>query len=291
MSQTIAFIGLGIMGKPMAHNLIKSGHKVFTYARNKNTEKSLVEIGAISCPTPRDAASHAHVCITMVSDTADVEEVAIQHPDSIIHGASEHSIVIDMSTISPVATQQIAAQFAEHKISFLDAPVSGGEQGAIEGTLSIMVGGPKETFENVLPLFKILGKNIIHVGNHGAGQVAKACNQLVVAQTMIAVAEAFAFASAANVDPVQVRKALLGGFAYSRILETHGERMLTQNYQPGFKAKLHLKDLKNTLAAGKSMNIKLPGTTLAYQYLDELNAINAGELDSAAIAKIVQAHC
>ncbi len=291
MPEKIAFIGLGIMGKPMAHNLLKAGHKIFTYARNRKNEELSIEMGAIPCPTPKDAVEQARFCIVMVSDTADVEEVTIKHSDSIIHGASKGSIIIDMSTISPVATRQIAARLGARGIDFLDAPVSGGEQGAIDGTLSIMVGGLQETFQSALPLLKILGGNIVRIGNHGAGQIAKACNQLIVAQTMIAVAEAFEFAAAADVDPAQVRQALLGGFAYSRILETHGEKMLTQNYTPGFKARLHLKDLKNTAATADSMNIELTGTALAYKYLVELIENGHGESDSAAIAKVVRAHC
>lgn len=289
MSERIAFIGLGIMGKPMAYNLLKSGHQIFTYARNRDSEKSLVELGAVSCPTPRDAAASARFCITIVSDTADVEEVTTQHTHSIIHGASPGSIVIDMSTIAPEATRRIAASFQKRGIGFLDAPVSGGEQGAVNATLSIMAGGPEDTFQKALPLLKVLGKKVVRVGEHGAGQVAKACNQLVVAQTMVAVAEALEFAATAGVDPARVRQALLGGFAYSRVLETHGEKMLTQDYVPGFKAHLHLKDLKNTVASAVAMNIQLAGTTLAYKYMDELVRCGNGEADSSAIAKIVHA--
>lgn len=290
MPEKIAFIGAGIMGKPMILNLLKAGYPVSVYVRRPERAPSIVQQGAVLCPTPRAAAAQADVCIVMVADTPDVEEVTVHGTNSIIKGIKQHSLVVDMSTISAVATRTLAETFAEQGVHFLDAPVSGGEKGAIEGTLSIMVGGTTTAFQRALPLFEVLGENIVHVGPSGAGQIAKACNQLVVAQTMLAVAEAFELARKAGVDPKQVRQALLGGFAYSRILEHHGKKMLESDYAPGFKARLHLKDLRNTQAVTRQLNLNLAGLALTHDYLEKLIALGDGELDSLAIQKIVQAH-
>ena len=290
MSERIAFIGLGIMGTPMALNLVNAGHTLFVYARREDSMKPLLEAGAVPCASPASAAKQADFSITIVSDTPDVEEIMVGRDDGIIHGTAPDSTVIDMSTISPETTRQIASLFESKSVNFLDAPVSGGEQGAKDGSLSIMVGGPQKTFTRALPLLQVMGKNIVHVGSNGAGQVAKACNQLLVAQTMIAVAEAFELATASGVDPVRVREALLGGFAYSRILEVHGKRMLNKDYAPGFRAGLHLKDLRNTLAAAAAVGAKLPATALARSYLNELIEAEKGGLDSSAVAEIVHVH-
>ena len=292
MSCHIAFIGLGIMGKPMALNLLKAGHRLSVYARNKAAAQPLVNAGAVACDSPRSAAAQTDFVITILSDTPDVEEIILKDNTGIIHSARPGTLVIDMSSISPLATRNIAKQLHTAGINMLDAPVSGGETGAINGTLSIMAGGSAASFERALPLLKIMGQVIVHVGDHGAGQVAKACNQILVAQTIIGVAEAFEFARAAGVDLASIRKALLGGFAYSRILELHGERMLNDNYKPGFKAGLHLKDMNNAMNAAAAMKINLPGAEKARQYLQELVDSGDSDLDSAALAKIirVQAH-
>ncbi len=286
--EKIAFIGPGIMGCPMITNLLNANHSVCVYARRPEQAEPVVKQGATFCSTPKEAALQANVCITMVADTIDVEELAVQGTDSLIQGLRENSLVIDMSTISAVATRRLGKTFAKHGIEFLDAPVSGGEKGAIDGQLSIMVGGSPVGFQRALPIFKVLGQNIVHVGPSGAGQIAKACNQLLVAQTMLAVAEAFELARAANVDPQQVRQALLGGFAYSRILEHHGAKMLDEDYTPGFKARLHLKDLRNTQSVAKELKLNLAGLELSHGYLEMLNTLGDGELDSLAIQKIVQ---
>ena len=283
----IAFIGLGIMGRPMALNLLRAGHRVFVHGRRAESMTPLVQAGCTACDSPQAAAAQAEIIFTMVSDTPDVERVLFGD-QGVLHGAQPGAVVIDMSTISPGATRRFAEDMAARGIAMLDAPVSGGDVGAINGTLSIMVGGKPEIFERVQPLLAILGKNIVHVGDHGAGQVAKACNQIVVALTIEGVAEALTFARQNAVDPAKVRQALLGGFAASRILEVHGQRMLDDNYQPGFKTKLHRKDLNIVLQTANELGLALPGTALAMQHLNALMDADEGELDSAAIMKVVQ---
>ena len=283
----IGFIGLGIMGQPMALHLLRAGHQLHVYARRPDSAESTVAAGAT---LELDCAALAAACETtfvMVSDTPDVETV-LTGPRGVIEGARPDSVVIDMSTISPRSTRELAATFRERRVHMLDAPVSGGEKGAREATLSIMVGGAQPIFERVLPLLRHLGKNIVHIGDSGAGQTAKACNQLLVAQTIAAVAEALVFAQASGVDPLRVREALLGGFAFSRILELHGERMLKGDYRPGFKARLHQKDLRIVMDAAREMGLSLPGAAQSAQYLNRLAGRGDGELDSAAIARIVE---
>ena len=283
----IAFIGLGIMGRPMALNLHRAGHRVFVHGRRPESMAPLMQAGCTACTSAAEAAAQAEVIFTMVSDTPDVEQVLFGAA-GVVHGAKPGAVVVDMSTISPGATRRFAEDLAARGLAMLDAPVSGGDVGAINGTLSIMVGGKPEIFERVQPLFAVLGKNIVHVGDHGAGQVAKACNQIVVALTIEAVAEALTFARQNDVDPAKVRAALLGGFAASRILEVHGQRMLDDNYQPGFKTKLHQKDLNIVLQSAYELGLALPGTALAMQHLNALLGAGEGELDSAAIMKVVQ---
>lgn len=283
----IAFIGLGIMGRPMALNLLRAGHRVFVHGRRPESIAPLAQAGCDTCTSAAQAAAQAEVVFTMVSDTPDVEQVLFG-AEGVVHGAQPGTVVVDMSTISPGATRRFAEDLAARGIAMLDAPVSGGDVGAINGTLSIMVGGKPEIFERVQPLFAVLGKNIVHVGDHGAGQVAKACNQIVVALTIEGVAEALIFARQNGVDPAKVRAALMGGFAASRILEVHGQRMLDDDYQPGFKTKLHQKDLNIVLQSAQEMGLALPGTALALQHLNALLGSGEGELDSAAIMKVVR---
>lgn len=283
----IGWIGPGIMGKPMCKNLLKAGFSLAVYARRPESAQELTELGAAFYPTPAALAANADIVISMVSDTPDVEAVLLGKY-GVSEGAKPGTLVIDMSTISPVTTRVIAAQLAEKGIRFLDAPVSGGDVGAIAGTLTIMVGGNADDLEQARPVLAAMGKTITHIGDHGAGQLTKACNQLVAAQTVIAVTEAFELAKAAGVDPTKVRAALLGGFAYSRVLELHGQRILGENYQPGFMAKLHNKDMHivtDTLAA---LGISLPATERAADYMQALVDQGHGNLDSSALAKIVQ---
>jgi len=289
MPLKLGYIGLGLMGRPIALNLIKAGYDVAVYARRETSLQPLLDAGAISYPSPAQLAQHCDVIFTNVSETKDVEEV-ILGDQGIIEGAHPDCIVIDMSTISPLATRNIAARLKEKDINMLDAPVSGGTQGAVDATLSIMVGGNKETFSKVLPVLKSIGKNIVHVGGHGAGQIAKACNQLVVAQTSAAIGEAFILARTAGIDPARVREALLGGFAGSKILEIHGQRMLDENYTPGFKARLHQKDMGIVQETAAALGLDLPGTGLVISHIDKLVAEGLGEIDSAALVKQLEAH-
>jgi len=287
MTARIGFIGLGIMGKPMAQNLSKAGYPLAVYARRPDMMDPLVSMGATACENPQAVAAQSDIIFTIVSDTPDVEQVILGE-EGVIQGAQAGSVVVDMSTISPSATRHMAELLAKKGIQMLDAPVSGGEQGAIDGTLSIMVGGKEETFQKVLPLFEVLGKNIVHIGEHGTGQVTKACNQIVIAQTLVAVSEAFILARVSGADPAKVRAALLGGFAGSRVLETHGKRILEHNFKPGFKARLHQKDLRICMEAAHELGIALPGAALATQTVNALIGEGLGEEDSSALATILE---
>ncbi|MDO9226322.1 MAG: NAD(P)-dependent oxidoreductase [Pseudomonadota bacterium] len=237
--------------------------------------------------SPFAVARAAEVLFINVSDDAAVESVLFG-PQGAAAGLSTGGVVVDMGTTSPAATRRFAALLAESGVSWLDAPVSGGETGAVAATLSIMVGGEAAVFTRVLPLFQVLGKNIVHVGETGAGQVAKACNQIAVSATLLGVAEALTFARKQGVDAAKVRDALLGGSAYSRILEVHGQRMLTRDFTPGFRARLHQKDLGIVLNEAREKNIALPATAAAAQLLNALVAAMEGELDSAALVKVVE---
>jgi 2-hydroxy-3-oxopropionate reductase len=283
----VAFIGLGIMGKPMALNLHQAGYTVFVHGRRPESMAPLSEAGCTACQTPAEAASQADIIIVMVSDTPDVEQV-IFGDKGVIHGAKPGSVVVDMSTISPTATRRFADDLRARGIEMLDAPVSGGDIGAINATLSIMVGGKPEVFDRVKPVFEAMGKNIVRVGDNGAGQVAKACNQIVVAVTIEGVAEALTFARRNGVDPARVRDALMGGFAGSRILEVHGKRMLDNAYPPGFKVRLHRKDMNIVMQTANELGLDLPGAALVTQHLDTLMKDGDGELDSAAVMKVLE---
>jgi 2-hydroxy-3-oxopropionate reductase len=236
-------------------------------------------------------AARASVIFTMVADTPDVDEVILGDGRSgraVIDGVQAGAVVVDMSTISASATRSIAARLTQAGAEMLDAPVSGGEVGAVDGTLSIMVGGPGSAFERVRPLFEAMGRNIIHIGENGAGQICKACNQVVVSQTITAVGEALLLAHSAGVDAARVREALLGGFAYSRILELHGQRMLDGDYQPGFKAALFQKDMRLVLEAAHEQGLAMPGAALAAQLINALIGHGDGELDAAAIYRALE---
>ena len=287
MSDKIGFIGLGIMGRPMALNLKQADHDLWVYARRTESMDPLVEAGATACDSPANVARQADIVFTMVSDTADVEQV-IFGDNGVIEGIQPGSVVVDLSTISPSATRSMAERLRGQGAEMLDAPVSGGDAGAIAGTLSIMVGGDPKVFDRVRPLLDVMGKNIVHIGGNGAGQVCKACNQVVVSHTIAGVGEAFLLAQRSGVDRVKVREALLGGSAKSRILEVHGQRMLDENYEPGFKAKLHRKDLRIVTDAAYELGLPLPGTAQIAQYLNALIGADLGELDSAAIFKVQQ---
>ncbi len=283
----VGFVGLGIMGKPMARNLVRAGYHVTVHNRSRPAVEELVAEGAADGGSPRGVAERSEVVITMLPDTPDVEQVVFG-PQGLVEGLRPGSVVVDMSTISPVATRSMAARLRERGVEMLDAPVSGGQRGAEEGTLSIMVGGDPQTFERVRPLFGVLGKNVVHVGPVGAGQVCKACNQVVVALTLQAVAEALVLAQRNGVDPARVREALLGGFAASRILEVHGRRMLEDNYQPGFRARLHHKDLRIALETARSAGVPLLGTALVHELLGAMVARGWGDLDHSGLVRLVR---
>lgn len=286
-SPKIGFVGLGIMGRPMALNLCAAGYPLHVYARRRESMLPLQEVGAFACSCPAEVAEAADVVFVMVSDTPDVESV-IFGAGGVAAAGKSGLIVVDMSTISPVATRDMATRLMAKGMSMLDAPVSGGEAGAIAGNLSIMVGGASEVFDRVLPLFQVMGKNIVHIGSHGAGQVAKACNQITVGGAIAAVAEAMLFARENGADPYKVRQALLGGFAGSKILEVHGKRMLDQDFKPGFKAGLHQKDMDIVLDTARQIGLALPTTAMVAQFLNALVGAGDGELDSSAIVKIIE---
>lgn len=278
----IGFIGTGIMGRPMALRLIAAGHELYTWARRFDTVEPLLVAGATGKGTPSEVAAAADITLTMLPGTREVEEVVLGER-GLMHGARPGSVIVDMSTIAPSGARRIAAALAGRGIHMLDAPVSGGQAGAEEGTLSIMVGGEAEVFARVKPLFEILGRNIVHVGDHGAGQVVKACNQIVISLTLEGVAEAILLARKNGVDPAKMRTALLGGYAGSRILEDHGQRMLEGNYRPGFKVKLHHKDLNIVLDCAHESHTPLPGAEAVARQIAALMASGEADLDSSAI--------
>lgn len=287
MIGNIGFIGLGIMGKPMALNLIRSGHPLWVNSRRDESMDPLIAAGARACASPEEVARATDLTFIMVPDTQDVEQV-ILGPKGVVSGASPGFVVVDMSTISPVATRSLAAQLTARGIEMLDAPVSGGEAGAVSGTLSIMVGGKSEVFARIKPFFECMGKNIVYIGLNGAGQTAKACNQIVVSITIEGVAEALTFAGKNGVDFGAVREALMGGFAGSKILEVHGKRMLDNDFRPGFKVHLHQKDLRIIMETAHQMGLALPGSALVAQNMNALMGSGEGELDSSALVKVIE---
>lgn len=278
----IGFIGTGIMGRPMALNLIKAGHELYTWGRRFDTVEPLLVAGALGKGTPAEVAASADLSISMVANTADVEQVVLGER-GLMHGAKPGSVIVDMSTIAPSAARRIAGELAARGIHMLDAPVSGGQAGAVEGTLSIMVGGDADVFARVQPLFNVLGRHVVHVGGHGAGQVVKACNQIVASLTMEGVAEAILLARNNGVDPARMREALMGGYAYSKILEVHGQRMLEGNYKAGFKVKLHHKDMGIVMDNAHENRTPLPGAEVVARQIAALMDAGEAELDSAAL--------
>jgi 2-hydroxy-3-oxopropionate reductase len=276
MAEVIGFIGLGIMGRPMATNLLRAGFELTVHSRSPGPVDELVASGAERASSPREVAGASTVTITMLPDTPDVEEV-LAGSDGVIDGVTSGSLVIDMSSIDPGATRNLAGAFADRGVAMLDAPVSGGERGAIDGSLSVMVGGDGPAFERALPILEVLGANIVHVGPSGAGQVAKACNQLVVASTIEAVAEALLLAERSGVDAAKVREALLGGFAGSKILEVHGQRMLDRTFDPGFRIRLHRKDARIVEDAAAATRSPIPAFAVVAHQLQR--ALEAGDGD------------
>jgi 2-hydroxy-3-oxopropionate reductase len=282
MAERVGFIGLGIMGKPMAGHLLAAGYPLTVHSRSAPPVDDLVAAGASRAASPAEVARASDIVITMLPDTPDVEQVLFGD-DGVESGLSGGALVIDMSSIAPIPTRQFAELLAVQGASMLDAPVSGGEKGAIDAALSIMVGGSEDAFARALPILRTMGKNIVHVGPSGAGQIAKACNQLVVAATIEAVAEALVLAARAGVDPAKVREALLGGLAESKILQVHGQRMLDRNFTPGFRARLHQKDARIVLDAAKGVDAPVPSFEAVAKQLDTLVDSGGGELDHSGL--------
>ncbi|MBS1191244.1 MAG: 2-hydroxy-3-oxopropionate reductase [Rhodocyclaceae bacterium] len=283
----IGFIGLGLMGRPMALNLLKAGHAVTVWSRRAESMDPLLAAGATGAASPAATAEGADLVISMVADAPDVAEVMLG-AQGVAQGARAGLVAVDMSTIAPASAREIGRGLAAAGVDFLDAPVSGGEVGAIAGNLSIMVGGSDAAFAWARPAFEAMGKNIVHVGDSGAGQVAKAANQIVTGMGVLAVAEAFAFASKNGVDPAQVREALLGGFAYSRILENHGKRMLDRNFKPGFKSWMHEKDMNIVMQTAHQLGLSLPGSAATAQMFNAMVGSGLGEEDSVAVLKLLE---
>jgi 2-hydroxy-3-oxopropionate reductase len=276
------------MGKPMATNLIKAGFGLVVHNRSRGAVDELVAAGARAGSSPADVARSAEIVITMLPDTPDVEAV-ITGRDGVLDGLRKDALLIDMSSISPAATARLASLVRGNGASMLDAPVSGGEIGAINASLSIMVGGDESAFARARPIFEAMGNKdrIVHIGPSGAGQVCKICNQIAIGGALAGVSEAFAIARKAGVDAGRVRAALLGGFAASRVLEVHGERMLTGNYKPGFRTKLYQKDLRLANEAAAASGVAIPGTAIVTQMVNSLVADGGGDLDYAAIGTVL----
>ena len=282
----IGFIGLGIMGAPMALHLIKAGHQLFVYTRSK-VHPEIAASTATQCTTPRGVAERADIVFTMVPDTPDVEKVLFGE-SGVAAGLSKGKTVVDMSSISPIETKAFARRINELGCDYLDAPVSGGEVGAKAASLTIMVGGPQAAFDKVLPLFQLMGKNITLVGGNGDGQTTKVANQIIVALNIAAVGEALVFASKAGADPAKVRQALMGGFAASRILEVHGERMIKRSFNPGFRIQLHQKDLNLALQGAKALGVSLPGTANVAQLMQACAAHGLQDQDHSAVVRALE---
>lgn len=280
----IGFIGTGIMGRPMALNLQKAGHKIYLSTHHNSAPADLLAGGAIALASPKEVAQEAEFIIVMVPDTPQVEGVLFGS-DGVAEGIGPNKVVIDMSSISPSATKVFAAKINATQATYLDAPVSGGEVGAKAGTLSIMVGGSPETFQRALPLFEVMGKNITRVGGNGDGQTAKVANQIIVALNIQAVGEALLFAAKNGADPAMVRQALMGGFASSKILEVHAERMIKGTFDPGFRIGLHQKDLNLALQGAKELGLNLPNTSNAQQVFNTCVALGGENWDHSALVK------
>jgi 2-hydroxy-3-oxopropionate reductase len=282
----LGFIGLGIMGAPMAGHLLAAGHEVFAQSRS-GVPPTLVGAGAIACKTASQVAQSADLMFIMVPDTPHVEEVLFgEH--GIAKGLSPGKTVVDMSSISPIATKQFAQRIQALGCDYVDAPVSGGEVGAKAASLTIMVGATEEAFARVKPLFQLMGKNITLVGDVGAGQTCKVANQIIVALNIEAVGEALLFAAKAGADPARVRQALMGGFAASRILEVHGERMIKRTFNPGFRIELHQKDLKLALEGASALGLSLPHTASALQMMNSCAANGGAQLDHSSLVRALE---
>lgn len=283
---TVGYIGLGIMGRPCALNLLKAGFSIKVWARQAEAMQPLLDAGAERCQSIADMARQVDVLITNVSDTADVEAILLGS-EGVLTAAQPGLVCVDMSTISPFGARRIAAQLEVRGVEFLDCPVSGGESGAINGQLTMMVGGKSAVLERVRPVLAAMGRTITHIGAAGDGQVAKMCNQIAVGVGIALVAEVIKLARACGVDPSKVKQALMGGFAASKVLEVHGQRMIDHDYTPGFRAILHQKDMAIVTDAARTLGIDLPQTQRVATLIDQLVAQGDGALDSSAIAQLI----
>lgn len=282
----VGFIGLGIMGTPMAGHLIAAGHELFLHSRS-GVPGPLTDAGGVACASPKEVAEKADTIILMVPDTPHVEAVLFDE-SGVAAGISKGKCVVDMSSISPLATKEFAEKLGELGCDYVDAPVSGGEVGAKAGSLTIMCGGTEEAFARVLPLFELMGKNITRVGGVGDGQVCKVANQIIVALNIEAVGEALVFASKAGADPEKVRQALMGGFASSKVLEVHGERMIKRTFDPGFRIELHQKDLGLALSNARQMGVSLPNTATAQELFNSCSANGGAAWDHSGIVRALE---
>ena len=282
----LGFIGLGIMGAPMAGHLVAAGYEVFINTRSQ-IPVDLANSAAMKCNTPQEVAQKADIIFLMVPDTPDVEKVLFADM-GVASGISKDKIVVDMSSISPIATKEFAKKMNALGCAYLDAPVSGGQLGAKNATLTIMVGGDESTFEKVKPIFELMGKSITLIGPNGSGQITKVANQIIVALNIEAVAEALIFASKAGADPAKVRQALMGGFASSKILEVHGERMINRTFDPGFRIELHQKDLGLALSSAKALGVSLPNTATAQELFNSCAAHGGNAWDHSAMVKALE---
>jgi 2-hydroxy-3-oxopropionate reductase len=282
----LGWIGLGIMGTPMAGHLRAAGHELFVTTRSA-VPQALLDAGAVACKTAAEVASKADVIFTMVPDTPDVQKVLFGE-GGIASALTKGKTVVDMSSISPIETKEFAKQVEASGADWLDAPVSGGEVGAKAASLTIMVGGKDEVFARLQPLLALMGKNITHVGPAGAGQITKVANQVIVALNIAAVAEALVFASKAGADPARVRQALMGGFASSRVLEVHGERMVKRTFNPGFRIKLHQKDLNLALQGARALGVALPNTAMTAQLMQACAAAGLADMDHSALVQALE---
>ncbi len=282
----LGFVGLGIMGAPMAGHLLKAGHQLFVYSRT-STPQALVQDGARACTSSQEVAQQADIIFIMVPDTPHVADVLFNET-GLGAGLSEGKTVVDMSSISPIETKVFAKKINALGCDYLDAPVSGGEVGAKNATLSIMVGGPDEVFARLKPLFELMGKNITLVGGNGDGQTAKVANQIIVALNIEAVAEALLFAAKAGADPARVRQALMGGFASSKILEVHGERMIKRTFDPGFRIELHQKDLSLALSSARALGVSLPNTATAQELFNSCAAHGGKASDHSSMVRALE---
>ncbi len=287
MKPRIGFIGLGIMGRHMSAHLIEAGYSLWVYDLNPAAVEELVGKSAVSCASCKEIAANSDVVISMVPDSPDVEKVALGE-GGIIEAAREGLIYVDMSTIAPAVSQKVAAVLGEKGVRCLDAPVSGGEAGAMNAGLSIMVGGDDALFNEVLPIFEIMGKTITLCGGSGAGQTVKACNQIQVAMNFIGMAEAFVLGAKAGVDPAVILKVLSGGYAQTRVMDVRGPKIIQGDFAPGFKSKFHYKDLNIIMDTARALNVPLPATALAHELFNALLATGRGELDHSAVINILE---